>query len=182
MSEWVHGDSLNADLESVSVPSASGPFHVHQLHFDPPTKASAVVVRFPAGWTRTAGMYTCAEHAVVLDGEVQLDGIRWKAGEGFVVPAFQPRHLTFSPGALVIAWFSGRPVWQEENPASNEIELQIPSPNSWTGDEVTSHFDVVSIDNRKWRHVASDEDFEVVHSLPEIGARFYTYSWPKTQS
>ena len=76
-------------------------------------------VRFPAGWSRPdVGHYAVAEEFLVLEGELGVDGRRWKAGELAWIPAWRRRHdVRTEAGCLVFVWFGGTPRWLPGEPA-----------------------------------------------------------------
>lgn len=163
---WIDLDALVADLVITPVLDASLPLRTHLLHADPETRASCLLVQFPPGWKRTVGTYACAEHAVVLEGEVILDGQQWGAGQGFVVPAGVTRQETYAPqGALAVAWFGGAPRW-----TSGGTPLAEPSCAVWNGDLATGVCDEVDAAQRRWRHN--------MEPVQQSGAENYVYQWP----
>ncbi len=148
--EWVDLKELATNLESTPVPDSNLPLLTSLLHSDPVTRASCLLVEFPPGWKRTAGIYSCAEHAVVLRGSVILDGDNWSAGQGFVVPAGGLRTETFTPqGALAVAWFGGAPRW-----TSAETGGESKSGQPWLGDQGSTARDELDIQGWRWRHVS----------------------------
>lgn len=149
--EWVDLNALLLQLKHTPVPDADQPLMTSLLHADPTTSGSCLLVSFPVGWERGPGAYACFEHAVVLDGGIELDGDLWEAGTAFVVPADAQRRRTFAPsGALAVAWFSGVPRWTGgggiDEPASSFV---------WSGDEenAVAACDEVDVQGRRWRHV-----------------------------
>jgi hypothetical protein len=166
-SAWVDLAPLEARLQETVVPDASAPLRTHLLHVDPQSSGSCLLVSFPIGWERGSGTYSCVEHAVVLDGSIELDGDLWEPGTAFVVPADAPRRRTYSPnGALAVAWFSATPRW-----TGGESQAQAaPSSAAWAGDlaDANAACDEVDAVGRRWRHMPaeSNEDNE-----------FLRYSW-----
>lgn len=163
---WVDLDSRMDQLQETAVPDASAPLRTHLLHVDPRSSGSCLLVAFPSGWERGPGAYSCFEHAVVLEGSIELDGDMWEAGTAFVVPADAQRRRTVAPsGALAVAWFSAAPRWAGgggiDTPASSVV---------WSGDLVDANAasDEVDAAGRRWRHVE-----------PGVGAddSFLRYSW-----
>ena len=84
-----------------------------------PDNGFRAFVRFPAGWSRPdLGHYAVAEEFLVLEGELGLNGRRWKKGELAWIRAWQRRRDLQSPtGCLVFAWFGGTPRWIPGEPA-----------------------------------------------------------------
>ena len=69
------------------MPGGSGPV---QLALLPrlPDNAFRAFVRFPPGWSRPeAGHYPDPEEFVVLEGELGLNGMTWRAGDYAWIPA-----------------------------------------------------------------------------------------------
>lgn len=166
---WVRLEELVSRLLETPVPDANLPLRTHLLHADPDSRASALLVQFPAGWKRSVGTYSCAEHAVVLDGEIILDDLTWVATDGFIVPGGITRRETFTPnGALAVAWFGAAPRW-----ISGETPLNTPSCESWNGDNPTAAFDEVDVTNRRWRH-----NSQFNQSAPQQVSGIIRYQWP----
>jgi hypothetical protein len=170
-SSWIDLDYLVGRLQSTPVPDANLPLRTTLLHADPLSRASCMLVEFPIGWKRAAGMYSCAEHAVVIDGELILDGDLWTKNQGFVVPADRARTETCAPGgALAVAWFGGAPKWTS---AATQRQL-TPSSEFWVGDSPDGTYDELNSVGRKWRHC--DEPQSDVREQPKSGV--FMYRWP----
>ena len=168
MDEWVDLKELATNLAPTPVPDSNFPLLTSLLRTDPVTRASCLLVEFPVGWKRTSGMYSCAEHALVLRGSVILDGEDWSAGHGFIVPAGELRTETYSPdSALAVAWFSGAPLWN-----SAETGGQSKSGQDWSGDQGITMRDEVDMQGWRWRHVPQPT------GQPESGV--VTYQWPSS--
>ena len=107
------------DWQTVTLPGSNLPVRLRRLHADPETKASVSLVRFPAGWRRpVAGYYSAAEEFVVLDGAIEVIATHGP-GEYVYLPPRTVRVNTNSPsGALVVAYFSQAPKWDEGTPAN----------------------------------------------------------------
>jgi hypothetical protein len=173
---WIDLDDQLRALQPTTVPDANAPLLTTLLYSDPQTRASCLLVEFPQGWKRAAGTYSCAEHAIVLDGEIILDGITWTAGQGFVVPAGAVRTETYTPhGAVAVAWFGGTPRWTSKVDTSESASSGNPSGTSWVGDlgggEVGGgEVDEVDFVGRRWRH----------NFLPleEQDSKIISYQWP----
>lgn len=75
--------------------------------------ASMALVRFPSGWERPgSGHYTCDEEFVVLEGELQVSGEVFEAGDRGWFPAGRRRFASRAHHAtLALAWFSGPARW-----------------------------------------------------------------------
>jgi hypothetical protein len=72
-----------------------------------------VFVAFPAGWSRPdAGHYAVAEEFLVLEGDLRLNDVTWRAGGYARIPAHRLRSVLQSEsGCLVFAWFAAAPDW-----------------------------------------------------------------------
>ncbi len=167
---WTSLEELVSKLMETPVPDANLPLRTHLLRSDTVSRASALLVQFPVGWKRSVGTYTCAEHAVVLDGEIILDDHTWVATGGFIVPGGITRRETFTPnGALAVAWFGGAPRW-----TSGGTPLNTPSCESWNGDNPTGAFDEVDVTNRWWRHNPQSTASEA-----QSDSGIFRYEWPR---
>lgn len=116
------------DWLNLTIPGSDRPVQMHVLHADPASGASVAMVRFPAGWGRPGiGIYAVAEEFVVLEGSIRI-GQQFSAGDYVYLPPRTVREASFTEhGAVVVAWFSGRPVWTPGAP-------DVPA----AGDPVTS--------------------------------------------
>ena len=101
---------LDEDLEwrTAKMPYSSGPVELVLLH-KMDDGAISVLVRFPVGWSRLiAGYYPVAEEFVVLQGELNFDGLNCRPCDWVLVPAGLVRSATSTPkGALAWARFDG---------------------------------------------------------------------------
>jgi len=101
------------------MPGGSGPV---QLALLPrlPDNAFRAFLRFPPGWSRPeAGHYPDPEEFVVLEGELGMNGMTWRAGDYAWIPArCLRRDLQCGPGCLVFAWFAAPPRWIPGPPAT----------------------------------------------------------------
>jgi hypothetical protein len=174
-SSWTSLDELVFKLAETPVPDANLPLHTYLLHADSDSRASCLLVQFPVGWKRGIGTYSCAEHALVLDGEIILDDQTWAATEGFIVPGGVTRRETFTPhGALAVAWFGGAPRW-----TSGGTPLSKPTCEPWQGDnpiepnEPIGVFDEVDVTNRRWRH-----NPQLSASEAHSDSGIIRYQWP----
>lgn len=164
--QWVDLDGYARELSVTVVPDANEPLMTRLLHFDPDSGGSCLLVAFPTGWERGSGAYSCFEHAVILDGSIELDGDLWEAGTSFVVPADAQRRRTFAPsGAMAVAWFSATPRWNGggaiDGPASSA---------EWSGDltDANAASDEVDALGRRWRHIEAGSVSD---------SSFLRYSW-----
>lgn len=76
-------------------------------------------VRFPAGWARPgAGHYPVAEEIFILEGDLRLNNMTWRAGGYAWIPANRVRSDSRSEsGCLAFAWFASAPRWAPGEPA-----------------------------------------------------------------
>lgn len=111
---------LDEGLEwrTAEMPYSSGPVELVLLH-KMADGAISVLVRFPVGWSRLiAGYYPVEEEFVVLQGELDFDGLICRPCDWVLVPAGLVRRATSTPkGALAWARFDGparfRATWGE---------------------------------------------------------------------
>lgn len=112
--EWTDLRALPAERwRRMALPGAEADVELARLHVDPDTAASLSLVRFPPGWSRPGeGCYPVGEEIAVLDGALEVSGVKLRAGDYGWVPPRVPRTGTASPeGALVLAMFAGVPQW-----------------------------------------------------------------------
>ena len=117
------------------IPASSGAVGLRMLHQDP-DGGLCLLVRFPAGWERPGpGSYDVPEEVLFLAGELEMGGVRYRAGDYAWLPAHGQRSVTRTDcGALAVAWFSGPNRWTPGQPT-------LPADGStlhltWTGAEV----------------------------------------------
>ena len=164
--EWVDLKEIATKLAPTPVPDSNLSLLTLLLHSDPITRASCLLVEFPPGWKRNSGIYSCVEHAVVLQGSVILDGTSWSTGQGFIVPAGALRTETFSPqGAIAVAWFGDAPRW-----TSAEVGSDSPSGLAWSGDQDGTMHDEVDIYGWRWRQVGEPDI--------QLDPGTINYQWP----
>jgi hypothetical protein len=89
----------NQPLQLVRLASPRDRFTIHGL--------------FPRGFERVVpGGYAAAEEFLVLEGELELEGVVYRRGDLTVVPAAYPRTAMRSTGGCrVLAWFAGPPAF-----------------------------------------------------------------------
>jgi hypothetical protein len=73
--------------------------------------ACTCLIRYPAGWSREADeALAAAEEFYVLDGALEIDGLRFASDHYGHVPAHWPRQRMAAPaGAVVLTFFDRRP-------------------------------------------------------------------------
>ena len=108
------------DLRSrpMTIPGSTPDVDLTRLHVDERTRASVSLVRFPPGWARPGvGHYRCAELFVVLNGALEVSGVRYAADNYGYLPARVARADSRSQdGCLAVAWFSGPAAWSDGLP------------------------------------------------------------------
>ena len=84
------------------------PVELVRLRRDDDGPGFTVLVRFPPGWSRPGlGYYDVIEEALFLDGEFEMSGTTYGAGDYAWLPSGFARRDSRAPnGALVLAWFS----------------------------------------------------------------------------
>lgn len=128
--------SLRERLETsgrpVPMPAANLPMISALLARRSNGSSRSVVVEFPPGFSQQEpGRFAVAEEFVVLSGSLKFSGENLTAGHHMWVPANHMRYsLASEDGALVFAWFSGRPILKLESPEPNE-------PRTWTHTDLT---------------------------------------------
>ncbi len=105
------------DWREVNIPGGTGPVSLARLSVDRDSGATQSLVQFPAGWSRPSlGWYSEDEEILVIEGTLQMSGATYSTGGYAYVPAGYLRSSTsVGSGCLVLAWFSGRPTWHEDN-------------------------------------------------------------------
>lgn len=108
------------------MPGSNGPVELARLP-QQDDQALRAFVRFPAGWARPgAGHYAVAEEFLILDGDLSLNGITWKAGGYAWIPARRVRIGSSSAGGcLAFAWFAGAPRWLAGEAATPAIDATV---------------------------------------------------------
>lgn len=170
-------DKLAKDLRPLLVPGANLPFNSRRLISDPVSNATAMLVHFPAGWSRAAGYYSCTEHAVLLDGTLEIDGFECRPGAGFVIPAQATRWAARSSGALAIAWFSDLQIWRSVSDEGQSDVEKVCSVKDWTGDQPGRVFDVVDPKMRTWLHWDSASTMQTELALKGVANGSLIYRW-----
>lgn len=169
-------EALLDDLQPITVPGASAPIEGRVLRRDDATHAVGMLVRFPPGWQREAGHYTCAEHVVVLAGSLTINGTEWSAGDGLVIPSRCARETTTTPtGAVAIGWFAAQPRWRP----GRDID-PAESISSWSGTVTPAQLalarDYVDLINQLWWHETATDAVSSKDS--GMRDRVMCYVWP----
>lgn len=105
--------------QPVEIPGTRVAVELWRLHADSASGANVAVVRFPPGWTRPrSGHYMAAEEMVVLQGAVDVAGLR-TAGDYVYLPPRTLRPPSGSEtGCVVLAYFSTLPQWMDGPPGT----------------------------------------------------------------
>lgn len=169
-------DSLASDLQPLMLPGATTAIRARVLHDDPDSQAVAMLVRFPPGWHRQTGHYTCAEHVVVVTGSLTINDAEWSAGDGLVIPAYRTRDNTHTtPGALAIGWFAERPRWRA-GPGSVDAEPII----AWSGVALPANSaaarDYVDLTHQLWWHESAGDPPVVTDTLQDAAVTCYQWA------
>ncbi len=107
--------ALDADLAWRRVPMPGAELGLDLVPLAADGEAFTIVGRFPAGFARLApGGYLAAEDFVVLDGHLEIEGVRYGPGTLTHVPARYLRSRMLAPqGCTVLAWFGGPAIFRE---------------------------------------------------------------------
>lgn len=113
----------NGGIELVPLASATGLF--------------TIVGRFRAGFERLAtGGYRASEEFLLLEGELELEGVTYRRGDLTVVPADYARTEMRSPsGCVLLAWFGGPADFRsaDELGECHDIIASIPTVGATAG-------------------------------------------------
>jgi len=116
---------LVVDLDSLSgepfpIPGGSDPVESAQVWRDPDTRYFASLIRFPSGWSRPeTGFYVSGEEFVVLEGAIELSGVRVEAGQYAQADPGFVRSGTRADRCVTFAWFNGPARWVTDAPSSS---------------------------------------------------------------
>lgn len=117
----------DAVWESYEIPGGDRPVDLVRLGRDV-RRGFDVLVRFPAGWTRSGpGHYDAAEEVIFLAGSFEMNGHTHVAGDYAWFPADHTRTASVSAtGALALAWFSKPNRWTEAvSPVATDAEGDV---------------------------------------------------------
>ncbi|MDA0368764.1 MAG: DUF4437 domain-containing protein [Proteobacteria bacterium] len=123
--EFIHAPDMPWDNTPLS-PARADVAH-KLLSLDGDTGASSLLVKYPAGWQRTAPESLAAEEEIfVLDGTLTLDGEDFGPGDYTCLPKGYPRQSAVSAdGAVALTFFSAKPV-ALKNASSNDDHAHVP--------------------------------------------------------
>jgi hypothetical protein len=83
---------------------------VRVLSRDGETGAASVMLRYPAGWSAPAGASSCDEEFLVLDGAIEIGGVRYgKLGFAHFPAGYDPGARRAPEGAVVLSFFDRMP-------------------------------------------------------------------------
>ncbi len=107
------GDGSDRAWRTITIEDSSPPVGFARLDADRASGAFAALVRFPAGWERPGtGRYVVEEELLVLEGELHMTGVVYRAGDYAHLPAGYVRSRSAAPrGALALAFFGGPADW-----------------------------------------------------------------------
>lgn len=82
------------------------------LSRDDTTGACSAIIRYPAGWRREADEYLdVAEEFYVLDGEIEMNGLRFGHDTyGYAAKGAPRSGMSAANGAVVLTFFDGEPI------------------------------------------------------------------------
>jgi hypothetical protein len=97
------------------IPAGTVPVSLVRLALDRDSLVSQSLVRFPQSWARReSGWYSVDEEFLILEGALHMSGNTYLPGDYALVPAGYLRFASTTPdGCLLLAWFSGRAIWNE---------------------------------------------------------------------
>jgi hypothetical protein len=76
-----------------------------------------LLVRYPAGWSAGPEYVDCLEEFVVIDGWIEINGVRYDRQSYGCLPAFYPRHRAVAlEGAVLLAMYHDRPTVHSGTP------------------------------------------------------------------
>ncbi|HZJ07399.1 MAG TPA: hypothetical protein VFD59_18335 [Nocardioidaceae bacterium] len=87
------------------------------VRMDSTGETVAMLGRFPAGFERhEPGGYVASEEFLVLEGYLDLEGVRYRPGDLTLIPRRFLRTAMSAPeGCTVLAWFGGPAIWRPES-------------------------------------------------------------------
>lgn len=155
-----------SDLEWIDfeIPDSSAAVKIGRFRFD--KQGMTALVRFPPGWDRpVAGHYEAEEQFLVLDGDLNVGGVDYSAGDFGQWRALQVRTVSSSKsGALTIAYFDGPARWKrtddDEDPDPAQVRLPLKRVECRLS-AAPAHADVelFSVPERSWVWVKAGDEF-----------------------
>jgi hypothetical protein len=114
------------------IPGSTPPVAVARLRVEEGTGSSSMLVRFPRGWSRPgAGYYRVHEEIFVVEGDLTVGDETYRTGDYAWLPSGYPRTGSSSGGALVLARFSGPPVWVPSGGAGEDFRPEDVVRERW---------------------------------------------------
>lgn len=171
-------DLDTADLTwiELTIAGADTPTRMSPLWSDTERELRSVIVEFPAGWRRDAvGNQPAQEEMVVLQGATHVSGLQPRVGQLLVGAPRCTRSATFSEeDCRVLVWFTGETGGWQDGPANPPVEMRLvdlelgivrPEQEGLRGSidvregvagaTFDHDVDLVSVDQRKWAHLAA---------------------------
>jgi hypothetical protein len=115
------------------IPGSNPPVAVARLRVENGTGAYTMLVRFPPGWSRPgAGHYRVHEEIFVVEGDLTVGDETYSTGDYAWLPSGYPRTGSASSGgAVVLARFSGPPVWVPSDGAGEDFHPEDVVREHW---------------------------------------------------
>lgn len=122
----------------IVIGTAATAVSIKRLSVDADNGASSNLIEFPAGWHRLDhGHYQVDEELYVLSGDLSISGVRYTEHTYAFLPVGYTRFDSRSDGgAVVLAFFSGRPAWVDGDGACDErrvVKRLDMFAEPWTG-------------------------------------------------
>lgn len=136
-------DLTQADYPWRQAPMPGSNMDLDMVRLDADAPTFAILGRFGPGFERLQrGGYHHAEEFIVLDGYLELEGIRLNVGDLTLVPPIYLRTRMLAPeGCTVLAWFGGPAIFRDEQdlgtPCSDPI-VTVPIRSAAAGTLLTA--------------------------------------------
>jgi hypothetical protein len=119
------------DWRPFDIPDSTPSVSMVSLRAEKETRALSLFVRFPPGWQRpVTGYYEAAEDVLFLSGELEMDGLTYRAGDYAYIPAGKSRAGSSANGEVIaLAKFCGPARWHQGagDPSETALHLGIDS-------------------------------------------------------
>ncbi|MEE8308132.1 MAG: DUF4437 domain-containing protein [Gammaproteobacteria bacterium] len=127
--EFIH--SLAQASSGWSRPGLGPGIQARVLSHDPLGGGSSLVLSYPAGYRSKDTALAVAEELFVMDGSVEIAGIRFDQHHyGFLPPGTSRSEVASSEGATVLCFFDAEPITAAENPAA-KLQHQATAEMPW---------------------------------------------------
>jgi len=182
--EFIHAQDLPWRNDLLPRPFADLDCRI--LSIDREQGACSVLLRYPAGWRRTGPEHLSAAHELfVLDGELEISGLRYGIDNYAYLPAGTTHHnwgsrngavvLTFFDGAPMGSAGEGRVVANPDAPAVPRIDLHdVP----WSSEGIDPDVMFLRLAKKMLRHNAKTGDATFVL---ECGGHTHPKDWRERQ-